>query len=122
MDSITQVTCVCCPRGCTVTADPSGTLSGNGCRKGAAYAQQQLQSPLRRVTGEVRVRGGCADRCSVKTDRPVPTELLDAIRGILSALEAEAPIFVSQVLVRDLCGTGANLVACGNVPQKVNDP
>jgi CxxC motif-containing protein len=52
----------------------------------------------------------------------VPTELLDAIRGILSALEAEAPIFVSQVLVRDLCGTGANLVACGNVPQKVNDP
>jgi CxxC motif-containing protein len=52
----------------------------------------------------------------------VPKELLDAIRDSLSTLEAEAPIFVSQVLVRDLCGTGANLVACGNVPQKVNDP
>jgi CxxC motif-containing protein len=48
--------------------------------------------------------------------------MLDAIRDSLSTLEADAPIFVSQVLVRDLCGTGANLVACGNVPLKENDP
>jgi CxxC motif-containing protein len=118
MDSTTQVTCVCCPRGCTVTVDQSGRVTGNGCRNGAAYAQQQLQSSLRRVPGEVRVRGGAADRCAVKTDRPVPTELLVIIRDTLSSLEVDAPIYVSQVLIRDLCGSGVNLVACGNVPCK----
>jgi CxxC motif-containing protein len=118
MDSTTQVTCVCCPRGCTVTVDQSGRVTGNGCRNGAAYAQQQPQWPQRRVTGEIRVRGGAANRCAVKTDRPVPEELLDVIQDTLRTLEVEAPIYVSQVLVGDLCGSGANLVACGNVSRK----
>lgn len=95
--------------------DEAGAVSGNGCRNGRAYALQQLRSPLRRVTGEVRLRGAAVDRCPVKTDRPVPEERLEEIGAALRSLEAEAPVFVSQVLVRDLCGTGANLVACASL-------
>lgn len=117
MSRTTQITCVCCPRGCAVTVDDSGAVSGNGCRNGHAYALQQLRDPLRRVTGEVRVRGAAIDRCPVKTDRPVPAERLAEIEAVLRTAVVEVPVYVSQVLLRDLCGTGANLVACASLPR-----
>lgn len=118
MSRTTQVTCVCCPRGCSVRVDEAQQVSGNGCRNGAAYALQQLRDPLRRVTGEVRIVGAAVDRCPVKTDRPVPVDQLDQVAEALKALEVTAPVTVSQVLVRDFCGTGANLVACASISKQ----
>lgn len=113
-----SVTCVCCPRGCTVTVDEAGSVSGNGCRNGAAYALQQVGAPARRVTGEVRIHGAAVDRCPVKMDRPVSPDRLSDVESALRALEVEAPVYVSQVLLRDVCGTGANVISCGSIAKK----
>ena len=110
-----QINCVCCPRGCAVTVDESGAVSGNGCRNGRAYALEQLGNPRRRVTGEIRVRGAAVERCPVKTDRPVPVDCLEEQEALLRATVVEAPVYVSQVLLRDVCGTGANVVSCASL-------
>ncbi len=52
---------------------------------------------------------------STKTDQVVPMETLGNIAQALSELVIEAPVTVSQVLVRDLAGTGANLLACQTI-------
>lgn len=113
-----SVTCVCCPRGCSVTVDETGGVRGNSCRNGAAYALQQMGTPARRVTGEVRIHGAAVDLCPVKTDRPVSPERLENVEAALRALKVEAPVYVSQVLLRDVCGTGANVVSCGSIAKK----
>lgn len=110
-----QIACVCCPRGCTVTVDSAGRVSGNGCRNGAAYALERIQGTQRRITGRIRIRCAAVDHCMVKTDRPVPAQYLEEIESLLGSMEAEAPVYVSQVLIRDLCGTGANLVSCSSI-------
>lgn len=119
MRKITEITCTCCSRGCVVCVDESNgnAVSGNGCRNGAAFAIHELSNPKRRVGGEVRVVGADTDRCPVKTDRAVSKDDLPNIARELQELQVEAPIFVSQVLVSDLCGTGANLVACATIPR-----
>lgn len=117
MNQRAQVVCVCCPRGCTVSVDRSGSVSGNGCRNGAAYAMDQFRGPGRRFNGEVRIRRAAVERCQVKTDRPVPPDRLEEIEAVLSTMELESPVYVSQVLLRDLCGTGANLVSCSSIPR-----
>lgn len=120
MRKVTEITCVCCPNACQVRVDETNgnAVSGNRCRNGAAYAIHELNNPKRRVSGEVRVIGADVDRCPVKTDRVVPRETLGNIAQALDELRVEAPIYVSQVLARDIAGTGANLVACKTIPKK----
>ena len=112
------VTCVCCPRGCSVTVDEAGLIRGNGCRNGAAFALERLSAVPRRFVGTVRLNGAAVERCPVRTDRPVPPERLEDVERALRELEAEAPVYVSQVLLRNVCGTGANVVAAGSIPCK----
>ncbi|MCD8146836.1 MAG: DUF1667 domain-containing protein [Clostridiales bacterium] len=118
MRKITEVICPCCPNECRVRVDETNgnAVTGNGCSNGEAFAIHELTNPKRRVEGEVRVTGGILDRCRVKTDQIVPMETLGNIAQALSELTVEAPVMVSQVLVRDLAGTGANLLSCQTIP------
>ncbi len=111
-----QMTCIRCPSGCRMTVTVqrvATTLSGNDCARGEKYARQEMFTPMRAVTSSVRVRGGVRPLCSVKTARDVPKA---AIPDVLAAVHAArrgagAP---GQVLVRDVGGTGVDLIAtCG---------
>ena len=119
MKQVTQINCVCCPNGCLVTIDESADppVSGNRCPNGSAYALSQLKDAFRRLEAEVRVRGGAADRCPVKGDRPVPVSALEEIGQILRTFEVRAPVCISQTLIRDIAGTGVNVVASRSVPR-----
>lgn len=119
MRKVTEITCPCCSNGCLVRVDESGgnAVSGNRCSNGEAFAIHELTNPRRRVQGEIRLLGGAEEKLPVKLDRAVPLETLNNIAEALSGLTAEAPVYVSQVLARDVAGTGANLVACKSVPK-----
>lgn len=117
MKKITEITCVCCSNNCVVRVDETNhnAVSGNRCSNGEAYAIHELTNPKRQVNASVRIAGADVEHINVKTDRAVKLEHLDNILDVLKELHLEAPIFVSQVLVRDIAGTGANLVSCQTV-------
>ena len=112
------VTCIGCPVGCRLTVrlehGKVAGVDGAGCGRGAVYAAQECVCPTRMVTTLVRVAGR-REPLSVKTARPVPKEkiadCLDAIHGVC----VTPPVRIGDVLVRDVCGTGADVVATGNV-------
>ncbi len=121
MRKITDIVCVCCPNNCVVSVDETNNnaVSGNRCSNGEAFAIHELTNPKRRVNAEVRVTGAETDRVKVKTDQTIPLETLKNIADVLRELVVPAPIYVSQVLVRDIAGTGANLIACQSIAEKV---
>ena len=47
----------------------------------------------------------------MKTDRPVPKELIRDVMAALDGAVLTAPVEVGQVVVENVCGTGANVVA-----------
>jgi len=108
--------CVACPLGCELTAlvGEAGGLAGvtgNQCRRGVAYAEAEIENPTRAFHSTLRVAGGTAPLVSVKSDRPVPKGLLLACAGATKHFAVKAPIQIGDVLVRDVCGTGADLIA-----------
>lgn len=117
MKKITEIICVCCSNNCVVKVDETNhnAVSGNRCSNGEAYAIHQLTNPKRLVNAEIPIHGAEIDHLPVKTDRAVKLEHLDNILEELKALHLEAPIYVSQVLIHDIAGTGANLVSCKTV-------
>lgn len=108
-----QITCTVCPKGCRLSVDETKdfAVSGAGCRRGEQYGRTELTDPRRTLTTTVVLEGGSLPRLPVKTDRPIPKGLLISAMEAAAAVRAVSPVAVGQVLLADICGTGANLVA-----------
>ena len=107
-----ELICIVCPKGCHLRVDEAQdyAVTGNGCPRGAEYGRIELTHPTRVVTSTVRITGGAHPRCPVKTDRPIPKELIFAAMRTLDGVCLVSPVPLGQVVVKDVCGTGANFV------------
>lgn len=116
-----ELTCIGCPLGCTVTVtmegENIGEITGNTCRRGADYARKELTDPRRIVTTTVRVRGGELAAAPVKTLSDIPKGLImDCIR-VLKETELTAPVYRGDLVVKDICGSGTDVVVTGDVEE-----
>jgi CxxC motif-containing protein len=110
-----RLTCIICPLGCTIEVTMEGDkitgVTGCTCPRGEEYAVQEVTEPKRVVMSVVKVKGGTFPTVSVKSDRPIPKELIPMVMKELAKVEVEAPVHVGQVIVENVLGTGANIVA-----------
>ena len=113
-DKHQELICIICPRGCRLTAEtgPDGKLeiSGISCPRGIEYARQELTAPMRVLTALMRLQN-MEKPVSVKTDRPVPKALLFDCAAEIYRTHPAPPVRRGDILIRDLCGTGCNVVA-----------
>lgn len=118
---MTTLTCINCPIGCLlrVDTDEQGNLriEGNLCKRGIAYAQAELTNPTRTVTSTVRLRGAAVGQLPVKTNAPIPKGEIRACMLALKDIEVGAPVAAGDVIVENVCGTGADIVATRSIRQ-----
>lgn len=112
----TELTCIVCPIGCTLTAEQNDngeivSVTGNTCPRGKVYAENELLHPVRTLTTTVAVKGTTRP-LPVKTDRPIPKDKLFEAMKIVNSLCVNTPVHIGDVLYADLFG--ANLVATAN--------
>lgn len=118
-----EIVCIICPNGCrmnvTVDGQNNVMLVENAlCERGKAYAVDEIQHPRRRITSTVRVVDGILPLVSIKSDSPIPKEKLQEAVTELKKLELKAPVKYHQVIIRNLLGTGANIIATKQVLKK----
>lgn len=108
-----ELVCIVCPKGCHLKIDEEHgfAVTGNACGRGAVYGKKELQNPTRTLTSTVRVSGGHLPRLPVKTDKEIPKAMLLRAMRLLDPVHLSAPIAAGQVILPDILGTGANVVA-----------
>lgn len=108
-----ELICIVCPKGCHLKVDEENgyTVSGNSCEKGAEYGKIELTHPTRVITSTVAVAGAAHPRCPVKSNKAIPKGLIFEAMKTLDGLELTAPVALGQVVVKNVCGTGADFVA-----------
>ena len=107
--------CIVCPNGCRLHVAEDGTVSGQGCKRGVAFAQQELQAPMRSLTTTVKTKLAQCPVLAVRTDGEIPKGLIfDAVQA-LAAVVVEQPLAAGDVVVQDLLGTGCRVIATENV-------
>ena len=117
---ISNLTCINCPSGCylTVTLDDARQIvkvEGNLCNRGLNYAQTEIQNPTRTVTSTVRLKQAAIAQIPVKTSVPIPkNKIMDCMRA-LKPVEVTAPVMAGDVIVLNVCGTQANIIATRSV-------
>jgi CxxC motif-containing protein len=87
-------------------------VEGNRCKRGAAYAADEYANPVRTLTTTMAVQGG--GLVSVKTARPIPKSSLFACLEAIQRVAAVPPIKIGAVLLENVGGTGASVVATMN--------
>lgn len=102
------ITCVICPRGCTMTADIQGetiTVTGNACNRGEKHAIGECTNPVRSLTSIVRVSNREDTMVSVKSAAPIPKAKMFEIMDKIHSTAVEAPVKIGDVVIADLFGT-----------------
>jgi len=114
-----QLICINCAISCHLTVEMENEkvagISDNRCNRGIDYALQEAVKPLRIFTGLMRTD---ADRpLSVRSDRPVPKSLLLSCAAELRRCRPVEPVESGTVILSDICGTGADIVATRTLPE-----
>lgn len=111
------LTCIICPRGCTLTAEIENgqvAVTGHTCPKGAEYAVNEVLHPMRTVTATIRVSNRRDTMVSVKTAAPVPKDRMMDVMAVLRKTTLEAPISIGQILLPDIDGSA--IIATKSIP------
>jgi len=115
-------TCVICPIGCEIDVEVQDgnivSMEGNKCKKSEEFVLQELKEPMRVLTTTVRVNGARWAMLPVRTDKSIPKRLFFQVIGELSDVELQAPVKISEVIVKDVAGTDANIVATRNMKKE----
>ena len=109
-----NITCTVCPMGCyLVVSKVNGEykVEGNTCKRGAKYGVEEVTNPRRVITTTVKLNGGYLNLLPVKTNDSVPKELMFDIMKLLDNVEVNAPVSVGDVIVKDVLGTGVDVVS-----------
>jgi len=114
--------CIVCPIGCNIEVKFEGkgirSISGNKCFKGKEFVITEITHPQRVLTTTVKIKNGENKLLPVKTDRPVPKELIFEIMKEVRQIEVKAPVKINQVIVENILETGANLIAERSIRKK----
>lgn len=113
--SIRDLVCIGCPMGCQLQVKLEGDkvieVTGNTCKKGAEYGEKECTNPTRIVTSSVYIEDGIIDVVPVKTESDIPKgKIFDCVKE-LKGIVVKAPINIGDVVVKNIAGTGVNIIA-----------
>ena len=113
-----ELICIGCPMGCPLTVEMNGTevvsVTGNTCPRGDAYARKEVTNPTRIVTSTVKVEGGKVDMVAVKTKEDIPKGKIFECVKALKGITVKAPVHIGDVILKDVAGTGVDIIATKN--------
>lgn len=117
-----MLTCIGCPLGCEieVTLDENGIqqITGYSCKIGIEYARKEVTNPTRIITSVLPVLNGEEPMVSVKTSHDIPKANIHDCMEKLKGIHVEAPIEIGDILVKNICGLGADIIATKAVKRK----
>jgi len=120
MEEIMKMICISCPQGCSLEVTHDGStlikVSGESCKKGIDYAEQEISDPRRMVASTVRVKNGFHPLVPVYTLTPVPKPMIQNVLKELRKVELQAPVQGGSVVIENVLDTGVNVIASRDMP------
>ncbi|MBU3092024.1 DUF1667 domain-containing protein [Clostridium sp. CF011] len=117
-----EMTCIVCPNGCELTLELEENIiknvTGASCKKGIAYATQEIQNPKRTISSLVKVNNGEMPLVSVRTTTSIPKNRIFDVMKEIKNIEADAPIEIEQVIINNVLGLGVDIIATKSICKK----
>ena len=109
-----ELICIVCPKGCHLKAEETAegwNITGFSCPRGKEYGLNEMTHPTRVITSTVKIMGGAHPRLPVKTNAPIPKELIGEAMKLLDSIEVMSPVHHGDIIVKNIANTGISFVA-----------
>lgn len=114
-----EIICTVCPMGCRMTVegekDEIRSITGFSCRRGEEYGRREFSHPVRILTTTVKTDDKKHSLLPVRSSLPVPKELLMDCMEVIRTVNVKGPVRRYDVIVENICGCGADIVATGEI-------
>ncbi len=114
---IRELTCIVCPKGCNLKVELEGKkvikVEGHTCKRGITYAESECTAPMRTLTTTAPVSGGGI--VPVKTNKPVPKELLFDCMTEINKLRVSPDAKIGDIAAENILNTGADVILTRDV-------
>jgi CxxC motif-containing protein len=116
--TVDRLTCILCPVGCEIEAartEQGLDVRGHMCEKGVEFVMEEILHPKRNLATSVPAAGRPAAMISVRLSAAVPRDMIFPILAEIAKLRPALPVARGQVLIADVLGTGADVIATRTV-------
>lgn len=109
-----ELTCIVCPVGCQLTIEIEDgkvlSVTGNTCKRGETYANNECTNPVRVVTSTIKTSDGII--VSVKTNKAIPKTKVSECMDIINSLHplSEEVLTTGSIVCENILNTGANII------------
>ena len=118
MNEESKIICVACPKGCRLRINRQGetiVVSEQGCKRGEQYAVQEMTDPRRMIATTVRIHSNSHSLLPVYTSAPIPKGKIQYLLKELRNIDLFAPVKMGQVVLKDVLGTGIDVLASRDI-------
>ena len=100
-----------------VTGDEKSvqSLDGYGWKRGMDYATSEFISAVRILTTTLKIEGNDTDLLPVRSNKPISKELILKCMEVIKSTSVKLPVKQYDVMIADICGSGADIVATKDV-------
>lgn len=123
-----EMTCIVCPKGCILKVKESAgktltaaDVSGNKCKRGAAYAVNECTNPVRTLTTTIKTNGDNQCMAPVKSSKPLPKGILFECMAVINDRTAKAPLKVGDTVIKNILDTGIDIISTANIPGSIEN-
>ncbi|MBN1754763.1 DUF1667 domain-containing protein [bacterium] len=114
-----NIICILCPNCCDMRVSFEGKeileLEDARCPRGLEYAREELFNPTRTLTSTVPIKSHYWKTVSVRTNKPIPKDRIFDVYEQLSSMRLAAPVKRGDVLIENVLGLGASIIATRSV-------
>ena len=115
------IICTICPMGCRIRVVGEGenilSMDGYTCNRGMEYGKTEFLHPVRILTSTVKTDQKKTPLLPVRSEQPLPKERLFACMEEIRKVVVHGPVKRHDVVIENVCGTGVNIVATGELKQ-----
>ncbi|HAX17734.1 MAG TPA: hypothetical protein DCY00_03960 [Actinobacteria bacterium] len=110
-----KLTCISCPEGCIldVTIDNFriSSISGNKCKKGILFAENEIFNPTRILTTTISIDSEDYSRLPVRSNIAVPKENIFTIIRKLKTIKIKAPVKMGDIVFKESNNPEVSIIA-----------
>ena len=114
-----EIICTVCPMGCRIQVEGEGekiaSIEGYSCKRGLIYGETEFTHPVRILTSTVKTDSEKTPLVPVRSNRPIPKEKMFECMDEIRKVCVSAPVKCYDVIIPNVCGTGVDIVATGEL-------
>lgn len=113
-----ELVCIVCPRGCRMQiTEENGSLqiAGNGCKRGAAFAESEVRDPRRTICTTVRTAFSDVPVLPVRVSKEIPKDRIFDVMAEINRTTVNTRLGRGDIVLENVLGLEADVIATSNI-------